>query len=237
VLLAVLVLQSCDALLRRCDRAAPYAVLVSTGAFIGLILLAMHAYPGGNAWNPATRGHDFWLNYLCDLERQTALDGQPNDVGAAFAQSAILVQGLASLAFWRLLPAFFPLRIVLGRATRALGFFSAAGVMGVALLPSDAFPHVHPILMVVAGGPGVAAAALGVVGLSTRAAWPGLATLGAAAVLVTGVDLALYLRQLFVDSPTPLIVAVLERVALLLTLAWSAVVAVMAEYASRAPGG
>ena len=213
-------------LLARCDRVMPAAVLVDTTAFVALILLAMSVYPGGTAWDPTTHGHDFWLNYLCDLERSTALDGRANGEGAALAQAALLVLGVGCMAFWRTLPALYPARVHVGRATRWLGLMSACGLIAVAVLPPDRFPSLHPLLMIVAGGPGILAAALGVVGLATGRAWPILATVGAAVVVASGVDLVLYLRQLCVAAPAPVAVAVLERVALLLALAWRALVAV-----------
>jgi hypothetical protein len=193
-----------------------------------LILLAMSAYPGGTAWDPTTRGHDFWQNYLCDLERAVALDGHSNDLGAALARIAMASLGVASLAFWHLLPEFFPERTALGRGTRAFGLVSAIGILAVALLPGDRFPGLHPALMLAAGGPGILAAAVGVVGLATRAPFRGLAALGAGAMVASALDLALYVRQLFVSSPDPVLIAVLERVSLILALAWVGLVALSA---------
>ena len=188
----------------------------------------MCVYPGGTAWDPGTSGHAFWSNYLCDLQRHTALDGRANALGAALTQAALLVMSLGSLAFWHLdaraLP-LFPARVALGRAARALGFASCAGIVAVALLPSDAFPAMHPVLMLAAGGPGIVAGALGVVGLCGRGLGSALALVGGCAVLASAGDLALYLRQFFVTSPAPVAIAVLERVALLLALGWRVQVA------------
>jgi hypothetical protein len=200
-------------------------VLSSTGAFVVLILLAMNAYPGGTVWDPTTRGHDFWQNYLCDLERAVALDGHSNGVGAVLARIAMASLGVGSLAFWNLLPEFFPDRRALARGARGFGVVSAVGILAVALLPGDRYPDLHPLLMLVAGGAGIVAAALSVTGLATRAAfWP-LAILGSCAMAASAVDLALYVRQLFVDQPAPVVIAVLERVSLLLALAWVSLVA------------
>lgn len=69
---------------------------------------------------------------------------------------------------------------------------------------------------------------LGIVGLGARPRPRrrlGLAIVGAAAVLVSTADLTLYVRQLFVASPAPMAIAVLERLALILVLAWQAMVA------------
>jgi hypothetical protein len=220
---------------RGCERLAPPALVLLEAAVFGtLISLAMHAYPGGTAWEPLAPGHHFWLNYLCDLERRTALDGRPNELGAALAQAAMVVLGLGSLVFWRLPPALFPARTALGRAVRGLGSVSAAGIVAVGLLPSDHFPALHPPLMLVAGGTGIAAAAAGAVGLSHGGYRP-LAAVGAAAIAVSGVDLALYFAQFAANAPAPRVAAVLERVALLVVLLWRALIAV--SVARRADDG
>jgi hypothetical protein len=109
---------------------------------------------------------------------------------------------------------------------RALGLVSSLGVVAVGLFPSDEFASLHPFLMLAGGGSGIGATALGIVGLG---AGPrrrlGLAIHGAAAVLVSAADLTLYVRQLFVASPAPMAIAVLERLALILFLAWQATLA------------
>jgi len=66
---------------------AAQAMLVAAGAFVVLFVLAVLEYPGGTDWDPRARGHHFWLNYLCDLTRSVALDGEPNPVGSVLAQA------------------------------------------------------------------------------------------------------------------------------------------------------
>ena len=219
--------------LERFDRAAPAAVLAETAVFVILIALAMRAYPGGTAWDPTARGHDFWLNYLCDLERRTALDGHPNDVGAAFARAAMVVLGSGSFLFWRFLPGLFPARAALGGVVRLFGSISAGGIVAVGLLPADQFPGLHPILMLVAGGTGIGAAVASVLGLFAHSARPYLATVGACAVLLSAIDLALYFGQMVPGAPSMRAVAVLERAALLVALGWRALVALTVATRSR----
>jgi hypothetical protein len=212
-------------LARRADCVTRAAVFATTGGFLALIALAMRAYPGGTAWNPTTSGHDFWLNYLCDLERSTALDGRSNTAGASFARTAMVLIGMGSFPFWHLLTDHFRMRPALARAVWALGAVSSAGLIAVGLLPADAFPDLHPLLMLGAGGPGIMATALGTVGLVTPGRRFDLATLGAAAVVVSTADLALYASELNDPSPGPMAAAVLERIALGLALAWRTLVA------------
>jgi hypothetical protein len=207
----------------RIERVAPTIVLWATGAFVVLTLLAMSVYPGGTAWDPTTHGHQFWANYLCDLERETGLDGRSNAFGAALGRAAMAVLALGAAALWVVLPSFLQRSRGLGRTARALGLLSAAGIIGVAAFPSDRFPDLHPLLMLGAGGPGILAAGLFAAGLLAQRAL-GLAALGGAATLVSMLDLALYVRQIVESSPAPVEVALLERVALLMAIAWQLVV-------------
>jgi len=198
------------------------AVAVSVAAFTLLIGLAMRAYPGGTEWDPTTRGHHFWLNYVCDLARKTALDGAPNDASSHLAQVALLVLGVGALLHWWSSPCLFRDRPTLGTVVRALGSCSVAGMLAVALLPADRFAGVHPFAMALSGGPGLAAAACAAVGLASRERVA--FGLGIAGMLVSALALVLYARQLAGHDPGP-VVAILERVALLVELSWMCAVA------------
>jgi len=171
----------------------------AVGLFTLLIAEAMRAYPGGTAWNPASVGHDFWFNYLCDLARTTALNGQPNGFGAKVTQLALFVLGAGALQFWWSLPRLFEERPRLARAIRILGAISAAGMLAVAVLPSDRFGALHPFLLAMAGGPGLGAAACSVIGLARRERVASL--LGVCAGVACAVDFGLYGDQLAGDGP------------------------------------
>ncbi|HEX8793627.1 MAG TPA: hypothetical protein VF765_21940 [Polyangiaceae bacterium] len=208
--------------MRNAVRFAPNAIAASVAAFAVLIGLAMKAYPGGTEWDPTAQGHRFWLNYVCDLARRTALDGMSNAVGARLAQVALLVLGAGALLHWWSSPLLFRERSRLGTVVRALGSFSVVGMFAVALLPADRFAGVHPFVMALSGGPGLAAAACAAVGLASkeRLAFG----VGAAGLIVSALDLALYAGQLAGHDAGPL-VAILERIALLVELAWMCVIA------------
>jgi hypothetical protein len=207
------------------DRVAPAAVIVAVAGFVALIVAAMCVYPGGTAWDATTVGHDFWRNYLCDLQRQVALDGRPNAVGSVLARAAMLVIGAGSAFFWLLLARVLDHRPELARPVRVLGCFAALGVAGVALLPVDRFPQVHPLLMLGAGAPGIAASALALGGIVSRKGTFGLVLVGAAALVTSTVELALYARQVLAPAHDPEVLAMLERVALILVIAWMGMVA------------
>ncbi len=206
-------------------RAASVAMLAAAGAFVVLFLLAARAYPGGTDWEPAARGHDFWLNYLCDLARAVTPGGRPNVLGSLLAQASMMALTLGLLPLWWLLALLFPSRPGLGSAVRALGAIAVVGTIAVVLLPSDRFGAWHAVAIMVAGPPGFAAALLAVSGLAREERVPRVAAgVGAAMLLVAMIDWVLYLGYL--SGTAPAIVAVLEKVALILLLAWMVAVSV-----------
>jgi hypothetical protein len=211
---------------RRSLCSASAAVHAAVVAFAALILLAMRAYPGGTAWDSTTRGHDFWLNYLCDLARGVALDGEPNPLGSALARSAMIILALGFVPFFLSLPSLFPSRARLGLVIRVLGCASALGSLAVGLLPNDRFGDLHVYAILSGGVPGLAAAALAVVGLVRAGPSLRIAALaGCAMFAVSAVDLGIYLGHQLASSPAPMTLAVLERCAVLLVLGWMHLVA------------
>jgi hypothetical protein len=207
---------------REClSKLASRAIVPAVAVFVVLIAFAMRAYPGGTAWDPTTRGHDFWFNYLCDLARKTALNGAPNALGAQITQVALFVLGTGAFSFWWSVPLLFVERTLLARAVRVCGAISCSGMVLVALLPSDRFGSLHPILLAMAGGPGLAAGTCALFGLAARERFA--AIVGASAVITCAIDFGLYAQQIAGDGPGPIAVVVMERVSLVLILAWMCV--------------
>src|SRR5579864_57039 len=130
------------------------AILLSIAFFLPLLGGAMHLYPGGTSWDPSVVGHDFWHNYLCDLLRPTALDGVPNPVGSALAQTATLLLAAGLLPFFWLVGRQFPRLPRLGRAVAVLGTASVAAVPGVVFVSGDRFGVLHGVAVIVAATPG-----------------------------------------------------------------------------------
>lgn len=203
------------------QRAAALAIVAAVVGFIALIEPAMRAYPGGTVWDPATRGNDFWLNYLSDLQRTVAINGEPNRAGALYARAAMLLLALGLAPFWVLLTRLFAERVRLGRAVRASGAVSVLCAVAAGFLPSDRYAEGHAVAIAAGGIAGVVAAALATAGLAGRGRGEWLTTsLGAATVAISVADLLLYLSRLtgaFAEIPP---IAVLERMSLLLVLAW-----------------
>jgi len=213
-------------------RAASTAMLAAAGAFVVLFMLAVRAYPGGTDWDRAASGHHFWRNYLCDLARAVALDGEPNPVGCLLAQAGMVVLALGLLPLWWLLPHLFPSHARLGTAVRVLGSLAAAGALAAVLMPSDRFGAWHAVSIMLAVPPGLLGVLLAVGGLACEERVPRVgAGIGAAMLLTTGIDWVLYFYYL--SGTAPMIVAVLEKVALILLLAWMATVSVRV---ARHPG-
>jgi hypothetical protein len=226
VLEAHLMITSPHARSRRAPCSASAAVHMAIVAFAAAILLAMRVYPGGTAWAPTARGHDFWLNYLCDLTRGVALDGEPNPLGSALARSAMVILAIGFVPFFLSLPGLFPSRAGLGRAIRVLGCVAALGAVAVGLLPNDRFGDTHVYAILSSGLPGLTAVALAIVGLVRSGPSLRLAVLSGCAMLaVSVVDLGIYLGCQVAGSAAPMTLPVLERCALLLALGWMHLVA------------
>lgn len=146
-------------------RRAPAVLLACVVAFVVLDAAAMALYPGGTWWDPTTHGVRFWQNFLCDLEWNPALNGEPNPVGSRLAQTAMLVLVAGFVPFWWIAARLFPARRVLGAAVRVLGLTSVAGMVAVVLMPSDRFGALHGAAVVLAGLPGLSAALLAAAGM------------------------------------------------------------------------
>jgi hypothetical protein len=187
----------------------------------------MALYPGGTWWNPAARGHRFWQNYLCDLEWRVALNGQTNHWGSRLAQAAMLVLVLTLAPFWLALPRLFRASSSRsGAAVRWLGLVSVAATVCVVFMPSERFGALHGAMVVLACVPGLTAVAVAVAGLARSEPRPRAgAAIGGAMLGVALVDFALYVSHLVGHSEGTPLVPALEKIALILLLAWMLLVA------------
>jgi hypothetical protein len=211
------------------------AVLVAcVVAFVALEAAAMALYPGGTWWDTSTHGASFWHNFVCDLEWNPALDGQPNPVGSRLAKAAMLALVAGFVPFWWIAPSLFTgggARRALGAVVRALGLVSVAGMIAVALMPSDRFGSVHGIAVVIAGVPGLSAALLATAGMlraeSSSSRLCG--AVGAAMLAFALTDFAMYMETMLRGGPGPVALPVAQKMAALLLLAWMTLVAARAR--------
>jgi hypothetical protein len=184
----------------------------------------MTFYPGGTVWDRASRGSDFWLNYLSDLQRSVALNGEPNAAGSRFAQAAMLVFAAGLAAAWWLAARLSSDRPRLRRAMLYSGVVGIAGAFSAALLPSDRFANGHELAVIVGGASGLVATGLAVAGIADRRSWL-VTAIGSATVLVSAVDFFLYVQHLGRPEPPVPVGASLERVSTILLLLWLCAVA------------
>jgi hypothetical protein len=208
------------------ERIAAFAIVFAVVGFVALVVPAMQAYPGGTVWDSTTRGDDFWLNYLSDLQRGVALNGEPNARGATFAQAAMLVLAVGLGPVWWLVARLLRGQPALGRAVRITGVVGVLGALAVGVMPSDSCEGGHAVAIILGGVPGLVAAGLGTFGLAGRGGAEDVAAAtGAAAVVVSLVDFSFYVERLVHGGPDLAAVAVLERVAILFVLVWMCAVA------------
>jgi hypothetical protein len=192
----------------------------------------MALYPGGTWWDRTTHGARFWQNYLCDLEWNPALNGEANRVGSRLAQAAMLLLIAGFVPFWWIAPRLFPLRRALGAAVRVLGLASVAGMIAVPLMPSDRFGALHGVAVVVAAGPSFVATILATFGMlrGDRARHaPVAGALGAWMLVFALLDFALYVYTMVRGGPGPMLLPAAQKVAVVLLLAWMALVAMRAR--------
>jgi hypothetical protein len=214
---------------------------VCVGGFIALEGPAMILYPGGTWFDTGVRGHRFWQNFLCDLEWRVALNGQPNPVGSRLAQAAVFILTLGLAPFWILVARLIRERVRLSAAVRILGLLATAGNVAVTLMPSDRFGAIHGAAVLLSGAPGLTAAALAIVGLLIAGPRPRIeGWIGASMLGFAFVNFVLYAAHYLAGvEGTPLVPA-MQKMALILLLAWMVVVAVrgtaIAFIDSRATG-
>ncbi len=201
---------------RRRDR----AIVLSVALFTALVATAMALYPGGHSWDSRAQGHDLWRNYLCDLARGIALDGQPNP-GALAGKLAMIVLAAGLVPFFARTTSLAPRAARLGRAVRTLASVTAMAVFLVAFVSGDRYGRLHAAAVVLAGVPGLAAGAGAVLALAWDRRSP-RDVLGAGALtLGLGlVDFTLYVANVGADGGGPVAVTVLQRLATVALLAW-----------------
>ena len=175
--------------------------------FVVLEALAIAHYPGGTWLDRHHPGHHFTHNFLCDLLLDPALNGVPSPTSAALATAGMLCMAPGLAAFFALMGR---------RLITALGLCAAVGLSAVTLLPSDEWPRLHGVMVVLAGPPGLLAAVLAVAGDPRRLT----RLLGAATLLAGGLNLLLYVRTRFLGAALGPEVPTVQRLATVLLLAW-----------------
>lgn len=202
--------------------------------FLALVGAAMASYPGGTWWDPLSRGHSFWKNFLCDLFHHHALNGRRNDRSAALATAGMLFMLPAIAAFFTLVSRLERDESRAGRLARLAGITACVTGIAVPLTPSDRFRAAHltavlitcvPALLAVGGAATVSVRARGRAGFT--------AAMAVATLVFGGTDAVAYAiatQTRALDWMLP----VFQRIAAITLVGW--MVAVMGSHL-RGRGG
>ena len=198
------------------------AVLPPLLMFATLIALAMREYPGGTWEDAHAPGHSQARNFLCDLTRPVAINGQPNPDGAMFAMFGLYAYVLALAPFFFITPWLFADRKHLGNAVRASGVLCALGGLAIVAFPSWLVGSLmHGVLVLCTAVPGLIAAVGATVGAWTTAQpVREIRFASAATLLFTALTVAVFAAQLARGEETTPGLPVLEKTAMLLSMAW-----------------
>jgi hypothetical protein len=207
--------------LRRLGGTIVLAMMVVGLALLGL---AMHRYPGGTEIDRHCAGHSFWLNFLCDLTGEQALNGEPNG-GHTFARGAMMAFSFGLGAFWLILPTEFSGHRAVGAVVRVGGAVSVLGFLSVPIAPGPW----HAVAVFMAAIPGVVAAAVGLYATVRFVKNKALLVGAVASLAATVVDSILYAARVMDDYRTcPPALPIFQRLTLIFVLFWAATTALRA---------
>jgi hypothetical membrane protein len=212
-------------------RKTSWFLLLSIVGFILLETIAMVLYPGGTWMDRASRGHDFFRNFFCDLTAPKALNGQPNP-GAIFAKVGMFVFTLGLIPFWLLVTSILrQARARLAKTVLGLGTVSSIAAALVPFVPSQQFGNLHPMLVFLAGIPGILAGGLSTYGLvKTKSGSRLPARLAVLTVILVGIDGVFYAIHVATGYELhPTLLPGLQKIAALSLVAWMAASALLGK--------
>lgn len=204
------------------ERLLAVAVVVPLLAFSGLMGTAMASYPGGTWEDPHEAGHSQLRNYFCDLERPVALNGQPNDFGAACADWSLVAFSIALAPFFLAAPRVFAQRKRLGQVVAVSGVLCALGGVGIVMVPSYKYgAAVHGVAVLLAAVPGLTAIIATTVGhYGARTSAPAIWKAAVLTLVVTALSVAVFAVQLMRGVETTTGLPVLEKLAVFGSMVW-----------------
>ncbi len=195
-------------------------VLVCIGAFVIGIALSMLAYPGGTWWAPTRQGHAFLENFLCDLLHDPALNRKTNGFGASMAKVAMLALIVGIGVFWSMSARWLRSQRI-ARLVSKLGVFGTLPLAMVPITPSNRYPTLHTVAVLLGGLPALTAFVLFSAAFLREQRGPVTQRLFTAALcLLTITCLCLYAQGALGYSASPRSLPALERGAVLLLLVW-----------------
>ena len=198
--------------------------------FVGLTAIALSSYPGGTWEERQAHGHSQVRNFLCDLTRPVALNGESNVAGARCADLGLMAFVLALAPFFLTTGSLFEDRKKLGQVVRVCGGLSGLGGVVIILFPSyQVGALVHGVFVLVTAVPGLIAAFGATLGVWTTVPPVRLIRSAATATLLClGATIAVFARQLARGEETTTGLPVLEKTTIALTMVWMLLTAVEA---------
>lgn len=110
--------------------------------------VAMNHYPGGTYADPKTIGYSWSGNWLSDLGRVTAINGNDNSTSARIFNTSIVTLGVSLLVFFLASIRAFEEQDLGSISTMLAGLFASIGLIGIGLTPVDIHygPHIASLL-------------------------------------------------------------------------------------------
>jgi hypothetical protein len=204
----------------RLARAARAAQLcwAALSLFALTIAGAAWSYPGGSWTEPGSAGFSLLRNFWCDLVRTQAINGADNSASRRISCVAFVALALALWWFWPIAGSL--LRPARGARVSALGRLSTLGLIGMAVLPSDAHPLWHGVVALAGGGLGMACAAACSVRCGTEARYGARRLAAVATLLLAALNAALYVYVAYAGGPETLLQPSVQKLATLALLIW-----------------
>lgn len=202
----------------------PLAITLVLAIAAASLSMAMAVYPGGSASSPTATTFVPWRDYFCDLLAATTATGHDNTLGMACARLGMLLTAAALWLMWRdcAIARPWPGR---HRAIRIAGTCAALAMPAVAWSPSGEWPLWHSVAILLAGVPGGLAIALtGACAWQRRRERPRTALLTFLFGLA-GVAVAVTWTLCFVATWPAVPLAIAQKLAWLLLIAWTVAVA------------
>ncbi len=213
-------------------------MLLAAAQFLVLVAAAMARFGGGTVFDPSAEGYSFWNNSLSDLGRTISPSGRSSETSAALYHTALFGLICSFVPMFLALPALMPNCPRTGRLARGAGLVSLAGMVGVAVTPTDVYPLAHMVTIGLAAVPALAAASLCLTGMWRDRACPRFLALATTIMLVSAVaHFSQYVHHFWLGGNwTPACTAA-QKVLAICVLGWVALVgaALLGRFVPRTP--
>jgi hypothetical membrane protein len=117
--------------------------------FVVIVPTAMQRYPGGTIRDQDTHGYSWTENWLSDLGRDRAWNGQDNHASARLFNRSIIALGIGMAVFFLVSDRAFEEVTALRLLGQTCGVLAGVGLIGIGFTPVDRFDaaHVNSLLL------------------------------------------------------------------------------------------